>query len=413
MDVDRASCAAECEPAAVAASRPAPPIGALDPLPGLVWAFAIDAAACEAVGQQDVERVLRSAGAGDDRSRWIWLHFDLADRRTGDTVIRLIGQARRGGLPVPPTSVVHAFLHLRNPPQLHVDGGNVHGTLADQVIDIDGAKDVSATLQVVVGARLLITGRRMHLLRAEAMRNLARDHRLGDRPARAFETLARMSIDEHSAALQDAARGIDEIEDRVLDDGGAGERGRLGRLRHSLVRTSRDLALLVRLHDRAHREMQRETGMADVSADAPGHAADRGVDFVSLLEHLHQVDGHCIALLDRARSLQEEISNQLTVQTNRQLYVLSILTAMLVPPTIVTGLLGMNTGGLPLTQDATGFWQALGWCLLASVAVLSVLAATGVIDTPDWRRWRLRRGGRGRVARSSRIGHLGAPSSEV
>lgn len=390
MDVDGAR--REAELLLGGGPRLSPAIGALDPLPGLVWAFVIGPESCEAVGQQDLEDVLQSAHGGDDGSPWIWLHFDLADRRTGATVDRLIRQAQRGGLSVPPALVVQAFLHLRSTPQLHFGSGTVYGALADQVIDIDGAKKMSATLQLVVGARLLITGRRLHLLRAEAMRNLARDHRLGDRPARAFETLARMSIDEHSATLQDVARVIDEIEDGVLNDGGAGERSRLSRLRYTLVRTRRDLGLLIRLHDRVYQEMLRETGLGvSKQPDAPDCPGYRGVDFVSLLEHLHQVDSLCLALLDRARLLQEEISNQLTVQTNRQLYVLSILTALLVPPTIVTGLLGMNTGGLPLTHDATGFWQALGWCLLASIGVLSILAAAGVIDRPKWR-WRRRTG---------------------
>ena len=45
-------------------------------------------------------------------------------------------------------------------------------------------------------------------------------------------------------------------------------------------------------------------------------------------------------------------------KTNRHLYILSIMTAFLLPPTLVTGFFGMNTGGLPfagcLSQGCSG-----------------------------------------------------------
>ncbi|MBL0402661.1 hypothetical protein JKG68_01620 [Microvirga aerilata] len=41
---------------------------------------------------------------------------------------------------------------------------------------------------------------------------------------------------------------------------------------------------------------------------------------------------------DRARLLQDEINLKIASQTNSQLLILSVLTALLVPPTLVTGL---------------------------------------------------------------------------
>jgi Mg2+ and Co2+ transporter CorA len=71
--------------------------------------------------------------------------------------------------------------------------------------------------------------------------------------------------------------------------------------------------------------------------------------------------------------LHDEVATKLAEQTNRQLYVLSILTALFLPPTLVFGIFGMNTGGLPLTQNPTGTVIALVLGALASLVVWLML----------------------------------------
>ena len=56
---------------------------------------------------------------------------------------------------------------------------------------------------------------------------------------------------------------------------------------------------------------------------------------------------------ERAKLLQEELAARLAENTGRNLYVLSILTAVLLPMTLVTGIFGMNVADLP------GFPRAL------------------------------------------------------
>ena len=54
------------------------------------------------------------------------------------------------------------------------------------------------------------------------------------------------------------------------------------------------------------------------------------------------------------RLLREEIDLQMTQRTNRNLYVLSILSALLLPATLVTGFFGMNTGNMPWSHSDHG-----------------------------------------------------------
>lgn len=71
---------------------------------------------------------------------------------------------------------------------------------------------------------------------------------------------------------------------------------------------------------------------------------------------------------DRARLLSEEIDSRLTAATNRNLYFVSIVAAVFLPITLISGIFGMNVGGLPWTETPRGFiWAML--CMLAAVLI--------------------------------------------
>ena len=70
-----------------------------------------------------------------------------------------------------------------------------------------------------------------------------------------------------------------------------------------------------------------------------------------------------------ARLLQDELMAKLTERSNQLLYILSVMTAVLLPMTIISGLFGMNVGGLPLLENREGFWI---------VSVISLAVAGGV-----------------------------------
>jgi zinc transporter len=82
--------------------------------------------------------------------------------------------------------------------------------------------------------------------------------------------------------------------------------------------------------------------------------------------------GHDLDLVqERARLLQEQASARLMEATNRNLYILSIVTVFFLPITLISGIFGMNLGGLPWLQAHFGFWYGI---LLMSVTVVVTLA---------------------------------------
>ena len=71
--------------------------------------------------------------------------------------------------------------------------------------------------------------------------------------------------------------------------------------------------------------------------------------------------------------LHEEIAGRTAEATNRNLYFVSLLTAIFLPITLITGIFGMNVGGLPWVDEHTGFLWVFGIMLLTALTSLILL----------------------------------------
>lgn len=70
---------------------------------------------------------------------------------------------------------------------------------------------------------------------------------------------------------------------------------------------------------------------------------------------------------ERLQVLLEEIRNNISETMNRNLYVLSIVTIIFIPASFLTGLFGINIGGMPGTDDPSAFWIFSGLVLTLCV----------------------------------------------
>ena len=132
---------------------------------------------------------------------------------------------------------------------------------------------------------------------------------------------------------------------------------RLAPVRRTAVRLHRQLAALRLLFRRW--SLPGQTELPSRIGEAAGRLAQR----------LDGLDHEIAALQDRARLLQDEIGAKLAAATNRNLYVLTIVTAFLLPPTLVAGVFGMNVTDVPFTKDPGGFIWAMALTIASAVAV--------------------------------------------
>ena len=156
-----------------------------------------------------------------------------------------------------------------------------------------------------------------------------------------LETVVEHVADTMDGIADRVAQALDEVEDQVLSDSAKDPRQKLGRLRRTCGRLHRQFSGLRIVFHRLE-----QNHLDDLK---PALRLRAG----KLAQRLDGLDHTIVEMRERSRLLQEELHLKIEEQGNNNIRVLSVLTALLMPPTLVTGIFGMNTKGLPLTEHET------------------------------------------------------------
>jgi zinc transporter len=81
---------------------------------------------------------------------------------------------------------------------------------------------------------------------------------------------------------------------------------------------------------------------------------------------------------ERAMVLQDELRNRIAEQQGMRMYVLSLVTAIFLPLSFLTGIFGMNVAGLPGTEEPKAFFY-----LALAMIILAIILLIGML----WKKW--------------------------
>ena len=324
-------------------------------IPGLVWAYQFQP------GKAPCRRLAPDAGFDEmaGRDGFFWLHLNLADQRVAgflETVEGLDPAARA-------TLTTH-----ETHPSIVVDEKSLYGTLVDFQREFDKETRDFGWLHFAVSDRFIITTRLQPLhsvdrLKAAVDKNSNRYLT----PSHVFEGLVAEFQRSLINLVMETTEELNAIEDLVYDSETRDERRRLAPLRRTVVRLHRHLRTVLTLMRRA-------------SAADDDEMPDGFEDVASrLMGRLEAVDHDVYALQERARLLHEEIDSKLSSETNRHLYILSLMTAFLLPPSLVTGFFGMNTDELPFTVGTGGTMAASIFIVISVVLAWFVLKRARIL----------------------------------
>jgi zinc transporter len=303
-------------------------------IPGFVWAYRFDGSGAKGIA------LPASTKAGDliVDDGFVWLHLALSDARVPkflETIAGLPSEAK--------ATLTDRDTHVT----LAADDGVLHGVFTDLERAFDYETHDIGWFRFAISERLIITAR-LHPLRCIEATRLGVERGLSLRePVEVFESIVREFERVVDSLVADMRDELDVIEDYVFEVAPRDERRRLGPVRRTVVRLNRQLRASITLLRRVSNE-NHDSGLPTGSAGM----AER------LVEYLGPVYQEIQSLQDRARLLHEEIDSKISSETNRHLYILSVMTAFMLPPTLVTGFFGMNTGGLPFAGEHVGTFLA-------------------------------------------------------
>ncbi len=289
---------------------------------------------------------------------FVWLHMNLSHAGTLPWLRAHAGLAE---------SFFEALDEGSRSTRIERDGDALYAVVNDVTFDFKfDAADV-ATLWVAVQRQLVVTARRHPLRAVDRLRMAVKRGELLDSSVALLDHLLRDQADELQRIVRSTVERIDDIEDELLSpkDSGANRHDReLARLRRLTVRLQR---LLAPEPAALARTLSRPP--AWIPAEDRQHLHRASEEFGVVLRDI-------AALQDRIKLMQDESAARVATQNNRSLFTLTIVTVLALPINLVSGLFGMNVGGVPLSQNGFGFWimVAIIASLTGALAALAALA---------------------------------------
>ncbi len=312
---------------------------------GLVWGYRFSES-----GEAELLQGPALREALEKQEVWLWLNFDLGDEKTAAAIAKL---------PHLPAAAVALLLSKDDRQHIESFGQMIGGVIADY--ERGESPDVRRIVRwnFVMAPHLFVSARREP---GHTLRQLSQDVQTGRRVPdvlRLFDAL----IHEFSSAtfflLNDLTNRLDEMEEHLLDQKEVGYEA-LGLVRRRLVRLHRHAVPL-------------RAVLIHMLTDPPDWFDSKAIaDCQRVADRMDSLADDLEALQERAHTLQDELKAREAEKTNNRLTVLSIVSALLLPPTFITGMFGMNVSGLPFETQQHGFWFASG-LMVASVAGMLVV----------------------------------------
>ncbi len=319
---------------------------------GLLFAWELDGKG----GGRELEWEAIERPAADESS-WQWLHFNYSK----PDVQRWMRES--SGLS---DLTVSALLQSETRPRCVLADQGMMIFLRGVNLNPGADPDDMVSIRLWVGARRIISLRMRRLLSID---DLNAAIRTGNGPATPGEFVVLLTdrLQERMRHVVEALYDqVDQLEVNVITESSMQQREQLAGIRRQTIAMRRFLS------------PQREA-LSRVSSERTPLLDDH--DRLRLREeydHLTRMVEDLDAARERATVVHETLTSRFAELTNQRMYVLSIIAAIFLPLSFVTGLLGVNVGGIPGADNPYGFW---------SVDVLLLLVAAGIWAFFRWRQW--------------------------
>lgn len=230
-----------------------------------------------------------------------------------------------------------------------------------------------ADAEDMVSVRLWCTTDRVISVWIRPLRAVGRLQELaavGKGPVSAGELVSRLALgltETASPVISNLRAKADTLEDEMLDDARAIDRAVLSDLRRVLIVLRRYL------------EPQRDA-LNELELLEPAWIEGRDAHRLSeAQERMARLTDELDALAQRGLVLQDHLAAGQADHMNTQMYVLSIVAALFLPLGFLTGLLGVNVGGIPGVDNGWAFWIVCALMILLGLVQWWIFKAFGIV----------------------------------
>ncbi|WP_455218824.1 zinc transporter ZntB [Kaarinaea lacus] len=280
----------------------------------------------------------------------LWAHFD----RTIEQAVSYLSELSE----LDPV-VVDALLELETRPRAMQTSQGLLVVLRGVNMNPGANPEDMVAIRIWVDGKRIISVRRRKLLSITDMRNKID---AGNGPTTVGEFLVDLSdcmVERMATVIEDIDDAVDDLEEKVITMESHQLRSRIARIRREAISLRRYLAPQRDAISRLYNE--KVEWLNDRDRMRLREIADRTTRFVEDLDSARE----------RAAVTQEELMGRLSEQMDKRMYLLSLVAAVFLPLGFLTGLLGINVGGIPGAE--------FPWAFAIVTAGLITLVAIQVI----------------------------------
>jgi zinc transporter len=311
---------------------------------GLIYAYLMDGdGGAKKLDWEGVEEWKPEQGS-------LWLHFDYTNTEAAAWI------SNRSGLDEVSAS---ALLTEESRPRASLIGAGVLVALRGVNLS-PGAdpEDMVAIRLWIDDKRIVSTRKRRMLSESDIVKSF--EEKQGPKTTGQFIVdLAERLISRMEGTIEDIVDRVDQMEEEVIASESHSLRSKLSEIRREAIMLRRYLA------------PQREAMIKLQTEKIPWLSENDKLHLRETTDRLMRYTEDLDSIRDRAAVTQEELVNRLSEQMNVRMYVLSLVAAIFLPLGFLTGLLGINVGGIPGAGNKSAFMIFI--LMLAIVVALQMV----------------------------------------
>jgi zinc transporter len=288
---------------------------------------------------------------------WLWVHLDHSDTAVQQWMRDDSGLSEL---------TVEALLQVETRPRCVTADEGLMILLRGVNLNPGADPEDMVSIRLWLGERRIISLRKRRLLSIDEIRVALGRGSGPETPGDFLVMLVDRLLDRVNTVTEELYDEVDELEDSVLVETDHRQREQLSAIRRQAIALRRFLA------------PQREALNRLAAERTPLLTAEHHLYLRENFDRLTRLVEDLDAARERAGVVHETLISRLAEQTNSRMYILSIIAAIFLPLSFVTGLLGINVGGIPGAESTLGF---------AAVVVLMLVIAGGLWAFFRWRRW--------------------------
>ena len=214
------------------------------------------------------------------------------------------------------------------------------------------------SMRIWINHQRIITARKEPTMTMDDLFTALETHTGPKSPSEFLVTINDLIINKMEEVLEAIDDQSDKLEEEVMTTESYLLRPKIADIRRQAIEIRRYLAPQ---REALYRLQIEKTSLLNVSEQLRlREATDRVIRYIEDLDSIR----------DRAAVTQEELSSRLSEQMDRRMYILSVVAVIFFPLTFLTGLLGINVGGIP---GAGNKWGFLSVCIILAAVIFVTL----------------------------------------